>query len=303
MVLVKSLAGVKVLPKAVVAEGLDTYILSPEQKKFYEDNGYLVIKELINFTDLYNYKQRFLQICKGIVPVGNVRVVKEPSLVKENAKPEDYINKIQELLYDDVFSTYAEHPRILSILTQIIGEDITAVNSMFINKPPGSSRHPPHQDLFYFPFRPADKIIGVWTAIDHVNLENGCLYAIPGSHKKKELYAHGGKKDTLKLYHGVDETLAPSDTWVHLEMAPGDTVFLHPYLLHGSGPNVSKNYRKAITFHFANSFCHYIDIAGTVQEEMAKGFEYYNEKKGMKLSYVDAWRYKCKQVKGTRSNL
>ncbi|XP_026740551.1 phytanoyl-CoA dioxygenase, peroxisomal-like [Trichoplusia ni] len=86
-------------------------------------------------------------------------------------------------------------------------------------------------------------------------------------------------------------------------MAPGDTVFLHPYLLHGSGPNVSKNYRKAITFHFANSFCHYIDIAGTVQEEMAKGFEYYNEKKGMKLSYVDAWRYKCKQVKGTRSNL
>ncbi|KAH9628612.1 hypothetical protein HF086_003638 [Spodoptera exigua] len=169
MVLVKSLAGVRVLPKPVFAEQSDNYILSPEQIKFYEDNGYLVIKELIDFTCLYSYKQRFLQICKGIVPAGNVRVVKEPSLVAKNLKPEEYINKIQELLYDDVFITYGEHPRLLSVLSQFIGDDITAVNSMFINKPPGSSRHPPHQDLFYFPFRPAEKIIGAWTAVDHVN--------------------------------------------------------------------------------------------------------------------------------------
>uniref|UniRef100_A0A2A4K8H1 phytanoyl-CoA dioxygenase n=1 Tax=Heliothis virescens TaxID=7102 RepID=A0A2A4K8H1_HELVI len=305
MVRVNTLAGVRVLPKPVLAEASDNYILSPEQIKFYEDNGFLVIKELIDFTSLYSYKQRFLQICKGIVPPGNVRVIKEPSLIKKNLPPEDHINKIQELLYDDVFVTYGEHPRMLSVLSQFIGDDITAVNSMFINKPPGSSRHPPHQDLFYFPFRPAEKIIGAWTAVDHVNVENGCLYAVPGSHKAKTLYDHAGKKDALKMYHGVDEEdIAPSDKRVHLEMSPGDTVFLHPYLLHGSGPNVSKNYRKAITFHFANSTCEYIDLRGTVQEHLAKEVEAQAEKLGLKgLNYIDVWRFKSKQVKGVRSNL
>ncbi|KAJ8708252.1 hypothetical protein PYW07_010377 [Mythimna separata] len=305
MVRVNSLAGVRALPKPVFAEPSDNYILSPEQIKFYDDNGFLVIKELIDFTSLYSYKQRFIQICKGIVPAGNVRVVKEPTLVKQNLKPEDYINKIQELLYDDVFITYGEHPKILSVLSQFIGDDITAVNSMFINKPPGSSRHPPHQDLFYFPFRPAEKIIGAWTAIDHVNIENGCLYAVPGSHKAKELYQHQGKTDALKMYHGVDEeSIAPLDKRVHLEMSPGDTVFLHPYLLHGSGPNVSKNYRKAITFHFANSSCEYIDLKGTVQEHLAKEVTEQAAKMGIdNISYADVWRLKSKQVKGVRSNL
>ncbi|XP_050554397.1 phytanoyl-CoA dioxygenase, peroxisomal-like isoform X6 [Spodoptera frugiperda] len=305
MVLVKSLAGVRVLPKPVFAEQSDNYILSPEQIKFYEDNGFLVIKELIDFTSLYSYKQRFIQMCKGIVPVGNVRVIKEPTLVAQNLKPEEYINKIQELLYDDVFIQYGEHPRLLSVLSQFIGDDITAVNSMFINKPPGASRHPPHQDLFYFPFRPAEKIIGAWTAVDHVTVENGCLYAVPGSHKAAVLYQHQGKKDALKLYHGVDEeAIAPLDQRVHLEMSPGDTVFLHPYLLHGSGPNVSKNYRKAITFHFANSSCEYIDLRGTVQEHLAKEVEAHTVKMGFgELSYIDVWRLKSKQVKGVRSNL
>lgn len=305
MVLVKSLAGVRVLPKPVFAEQSDNYILSPEQIKFYEDNGFLVIKELIDFTSLYSYKQRFIQMCKGIVPVGNVRVIKEPTLVAQNLKPEEYINKIQELLYDDVFIQYGEHPRLLSVLSQFIGDDITAVNSMFINKPPGASRHPPHQDLFYFPFRPAEKIIGAWTAVDHVTVENGCLYAVPGSHKAGVLYQHQGKKDALKLYHGVDEeAIAPLDQRVHLEMSPGDTVFLHPYLLHGSGPNVSKNYRKAITFHFANSSCEYIDLRGTVQEHLAKEVEAHTVKMGFgELSYIDVWRLKSKQVKGVRSNL
>ncbi|XP_075986082.1 phytanoyl-CoA dioxygenase, peroxisomal-like [Anticarsia gemmatalis] len=305
MVFVNTLAGVKVLPKPVSAESSDSYKLSPEQLKFYDDNGYLVIKEFIDFASLYSYKQRFLQICKGIVPAGNIRVIKEPALAKQNLKPEDYINKLHEILYDDVFITYGEHPRMLSVLSQLIGDDITAVNSMFINKPPGGSRHPAHQDLFYFPFRPAEKIVGSWTAVDHVHYDNGCLFIVPGSHKAKQLYEHDGRKNTLKLYHGVDEeVLAPPEKQVQLEMSPGDTVFFSPYLIHGSGPNRTKTYRKAITFHFANSSCHYIDVSGTVQERVAKEIEALAEQKmGMKISYADTWRYKSRQVKGVRSNL
>lgn len=45
-----------------------------------------------------------------------------------------------------------------------------------------TSRHPMHQDLHYFPFRPVDKIVCAWTAMEKVNRQNGCLVVLPGTH-------------------------------------------------------------------------------------------------------------------------
>ena len=48
-------------------------------------------------------------------------------------------------------------PDVLDRVACFIGNDIKAMHTMFINKPPdlgsGTSRHPLHQDLHYFPFR------------------------------------------------------------------------------------------------------------------------------------------------------
>ena len=52
-----------------------------------------------------------------------------------------------------------------------------------------TSRHPMHQDLHYFPFRPAERIVCAWTAMEKVNRQNGCLVAVPGTHKG-ELLEH-----------------------------------------------------------------------------------------------------------------
>lgn len=46
-----------------------------------------------------------------------------------------------------------------------------------------TSRHPMHQDLHYFPFRPAESIVCSWTAMEKVHRQNGCLVVVPGSHK------------------------------------------------------------------------------------------------------------------------
>lgn len=37
--------------------------------------------------------------------------------------------------------------------------------------------------MHYFPFRPAEKIVASWTAMEKVDRNNGCLYVVPGSHK------------------------------------------------------------------------------------------------------------------------
>ncbi|CAG2056026.1 unnamed protein product [Timema podura] len=69
------------------------------------------------------------------------------------------------------------------------GPNIMAIHTMLINKPPDSGKmtsiHPLHQDLHYFPFRPADRIVAAWTAMERVTMDNGCLVVIPGTHKGK----------------------------------------------------------------------------------------------------------------------
>ncbi|XP_028165929.1 phytanoyl-CoA dioxygenase, peroxisomal-like [Ostrinia furnacalis] len=87
----------KVTPKKVFAELPETYEVSKEQLKFYDDNGYLVIKQLIDFGSLYSYKKQFSLICNGVIPRGNVTIVKEANLVKEAKKAEDYVNKVSKI--------------------------------------------------------------------------------------------------------------------------------------------------------------------------------------------------------------
>lgn len=96
---------------------------------------------------------------------------------------------------DDVlFENYAVDDSIVKVIQNIVGPNVTAAHSMLINKPPdsteGFSRHPMHQDLHYFPFRPADRIAASWTAMERIDEENGCLFAVPGSHKAGKLYQH-----------------------------------------------------------------------------------------------------------------
>lgn len=56
-----------------------------------------------------------------------------------------YVLQIQDILHDDVFSTYTEFPGLLDYVESFVGPNIMGMHSMLINKPPGTSIHPPHQ--------------------------------------------------------------------------------------------------------------------------------------------------------------
>ena len=153
---------------------------------------------------------------------------------------------------------------------KLVPEDLIAMNSMYLNKPPDvDGRHPLHQDLLYFPFRPADCIVGVWTALEPVTRENGCLVVLPGTHTGDLLehdYPDWEHRNFLFLgAKGID-----ADQRVHLEMDPGDTVFFHPLLLHGSGFNRTEGLRRAIAVHYASAHC---DDIWHGKTEFTSGFD------------------------------
>nr|CAH0113005.1 unnamed protein product [Daphnia galeata] len=146
------------------------------------------------------------------------------------------------------------YEEILDHVECFVGPNIRAMHTMLINKPPDTgsqtSRHPLHQDLHYFPFRPADRIVCAWTAMERITPDNGCLIVLPGTHKGV-LHQHvypDWEKGFNKMYHGVRGY--DNHPMVELPMEKGDTVFFHPILIHGSGMNRTNGFRKAISCHY-----------------------------------------------------
>jgi phytanoyl-CoA hydroxylase len=169
----------------------------------------------------------------------------------------------------------------------------------------GSSRHPPHQDLWYFPFRPAHQIVASWTAMQKIDKQNGCLFVKPGTHKG-ELIKHTYPNDGVvnKAYHGIHNmTEKDGDAMLHVEMEPGDTLFFHPILIHGSGRNLSDRYRKAISCHYASTHCTYAELTGSIQEDIAQEIEAMASRKGVKISFNDLWRFKSRLIQGKEDTL
>lgn len=285
----------------------DNPFLSYSQRKFYEENGYLVIPRLVEDELIEECCQRFVDICEGHVPRGQMTLMKDISLEKTNASGQYLYYKVQDIAWDDVFSKYILHPKVLDYVECFIGPNIKAVHTMLINKPPDSgnltSKHPLHQDLHYFPFRPAERIVAAWTAMESVNEDNGCLVVIPGTHKGV-LLPHDYPKwnhKVNKAFHRVegfaDHPLVP------LAMEKGDTVFFHPILIHGSGINKTKGFRKAISCHYAASECNYIDVKGTTQENIAKEVQEMASRRGFESDFQALWKYRSRLVRGKELTL
>ena len=237
--------------------------LSAEQMDHYKQQGYLVIRNLLNQEDLDPYLQRLDDIITGKVPPADKMLVMKDIMVAKGrvktSKPQEAIAKLQDFNFDEVLSGYLRNEKILDYVENFCGPNIKTSHNMLINKPPNvDGRHPLHHDLLFFPFRPADKIVATWTALEHVNRQNGCLAVLPGSHLAGELYEHGMPEDAKNInlaYFGVKDL--DLDNRVHLEMDPGDVVFFHPLLVHGSGRNKSQGYRRAISSHYASCECVY----------------------------------------------
>ncbi|KAM4039179.1 phytanoyl-CoA dioxygenase, peroxisomal [Anomaloglossus baeobatrachus] len=291
---------------------LDNDRLTTEQRQFYEDNGFLVIKNLVSHEDLDDFRGVFEKVCKKELTAPGLIAMRDVAILNSEFVPDQKaITKVQDFQELPELFRYCSLPRILEYVECFIGPNIMSMHTMLINKPPDAgkktSRHPLHQDLHYFPFRPADLMVCAWTAMERIDRSNGCLVVLPGTHKgvlKQHDYPEweGGVN---KLYHGVRD-FDPNLPRVHLTMEKGDTVFFHPTLIHGSGMNKTAGFRKAISCHYASSDCYYIDVKGTSQESIEKEVvELAMKRYGMEseISLRDAWMAKARVVHGERINL
>lgn len=253
-------------PKPPAFEGA----LDAEQRRLYAEQGYLVLRGLFDEVEMKPWLERFLQVVnEEVAPAEGMLVMRDVMVAKGAVRPgsrAEAVAKIQDFQNDPVlFGGYARNEKLLDVVRCVTGPDVKSIHTMLINKPPHvDGRHPLHQDLLYFPFRPAERIVATWTALERCTRENGCLVVVPGSHRG-ELREHGDPDwEWVNFAYWGAKDAGPHPERVHLEMEPGDTVIFHPLLLHGSGRNRTEGFRRAISAHYASAECRYMEGASPV---------------------------------------
>eukprot|EP01129_Flabellula_baltica_P006037 TRINITY_DN2228_c0_g1_i1.p1 TRINITY_DN2228_c0_g1~~TRINITY_DN2228_c0_g1_i1.p1 ORF type:complete len:161 (-),score=17.41 TRINITY_DN2228_c0_g1_i1:14-496(-) len=129
--------------------------------------------------------------------------------------------------------------------------------SMYIFKPPKiGAEVPPHQDSSFLRTEPLS-CIAFWFPVDDATLENGCLWAIPGSHKVPLKTVFKKSPENTVYFDPLNSEVEwpDHDQYVPVPVNKGDVVILHGNVIHKSFANTSANSRHAYTFHVVDGDC------------------------------------------------
>ncbi len=145
------------------------------------------------------------------------------------------------------------HPAIVDVLTTVIGPNVKAMQSMLFIKASGKPGQAWHQDEFFIPTRDRS-LTGAWIAMDDATVENGCLWVIPGSHRRGVIYPQHAHHDRRFDCTGEAEFPYTNDDAVPVEVRAGSIVFFNGYLLHRSLPNYATGgFRRALVNHYMSA--------------------------------------------------
>jgi phytanoyl-CoA hydroxylase len=225
----------------------------PNIASFFAEHGYMVLEHGLSAEEIQTLNQTALEICRG--QHGAIQGL-EPALPEE---PDTEVlrrylcihfpHKISRVAFDVL-----SHKNIVDVLTKCVSPNVKAMQSMLFIKASGKPGQAWHQDEYFIPTRDRS-LIGAWIALDDATTENGCLWVIPGSHKRGVLYPQHQQRDSRFDCTG-EAVYFPytDDDAVPVEVKAGSVVFFNGYLLHRSLPNYAPSgYRRVLVNHYMSA--------------------------------------------------
>lgn len=220
--------------------------LTQEQYERFKQNGYLVIDDFLTPEETARTRNGIDKVCQEHAEMTkdadgfNLEKVggNSMSATGEAIKP-GLFRKIQGAVahIPEVADVFASG-KMLNCMEDLMGPNIYYHSSKVMFKPPGGSAKPWHQDAAYWrQFDPNQ--ITVWIAMDNATEENGCIWAIPGSHKL-------GHIPHVKAELQVDESRIDLNDAVPVPVPAGGLLIFHSLVLHQSAKNDSDKTRWAI---------------------------------------------------------
>jgi phytanoyl-CoA hydroxylase len=224
--------------------------MTSDAANFYRENGFLVVEDALNSDEVQELRDETVRICRGKRGMFNGLSLPKPEETDDevirNYLCIHFPHKLSEIMFG-----YLAHPAFVDVLTNAVGPNIKCMQSMLFIKSAGKPGQAWHQDEDYIPTRDRS-LVGGWIAMDDANVENGCLWVIPGSQKRGVLWEqqwHGDKRFDCAL-ESQNFPFTDADA-VPVEVRAGSIVFFNGYLLHRSLPNYRDvGFRRSLVNHY-----------------------------------------------------
>ena len=216
-------------------------MLTQEQKDFYAENGYVIVRGLLTPEEAAFYRQETHSLAERLSKRRNIDSTwGSARSLSEKAKTTQLLHCHDVQFQSAAFSRLIVDERLASAAADIIGPNVQLHHTkMFIKPPEKGSPFPMHQDAPFFPHDNHSMIAAI-LHFDDAPLEKGCVRVVPGSHKLGMLphLGDGG------WHLSPDEYLVAEA--VPIEAKAGDVLFFSYLTIHGSGINESSEARTTL---------------------------------------------------------
>ena len=226
--------------------------LSEEQITTYREDGYLIIEDFLDAKELEDWRTKVgeavrLRSDNPMPTEGDYS--EESDAIKHKKDIKSYFQQRMQLWMDN-------KPFRELIFDERIGKmaaDLEGVNGIRIWQDQALFKLPYAQQTFWHQDNPiwsfdSKHAITIWIAFDDATISNGCLFFIPGSHKKSYIKPEAGETPAriFELNPELLELKAP----VAAPMRAGSCSFHNGLMMHGASANMTPGSRRAMTCGF-----------------------------------------------------
>jgi ectoine hydroxylase-related dioxygenase (phytanoyl-CoA dioxygenase family) len=222
-------------------------MLTKEQIDQYREIGAIVVPEVLaseEVEELRRVTDGFVAAARGLT--GHTEIY---DLEDSHTPAQPRVRRIKAPhLHHEAFARLVRHPRIIAVLQDLWGPDIRFDTAKLNMKSAGFGAAVEwHQDWAFYPHT-NDDLAAVGVMMDDMELENGPLLIVPGSHRGPVFDHHAegvfcGAMDPAR--RDVDFSRA-----VPLIGKAGAITVHHVRAVHGSAPNMSNRDRRLLLFQF-----------------------------------------------------
>jgi len=217
-------------------------VLTPDQKQFYEDNGYVLIKGLLSKSEAADYRAECHSLAERLMRKKSIDATWGSAREAVAEAKHTMIYHCHDVQFQSAaFSKLIVNDRLTGVAADIIGSPNVQLHhtKMFIKPREKGSPFPMHQDVPYFP-HDRHSMIAAIAHFDDAPINKGCVRVVPGSHKLGPLEhsSQGGWHLPFEQY--------PIESAVPCEAEAGDVLFFSYLTIHGSGVNVSDEARTTV---------------------------------------------------------
>ena len=223
--------------EALTQLGVSAGLLSPGEKNFLDQNGYLNLGKILSDEQLHAIRTRIQELLEREGENAGSELMDSPYIrhPKESGADRlaDLVNKGAEF---DIFYT---HPKVLAAISHVLGADIKLSSLNYRAAKPGAGLQKLHVD-WHEAVAPGDyKVCNSIWLLDDFYPENGATRVVPGSHHQAKL-----PQDVL------DDPLAAHPKEVIIEAPAGSVVIFNSHVWHGGTTNQTSSARRAIHSYF-----------------------------------------------------